>query len=259
MNLYLNHSVALISGGSSGIGLACALRLQAEGAQVAVIGRDPHKLEQARLRLGPDALVLRGDCGQTGVAVSLVEQVYARWGRLDVLVNCAGRAGRFETASLGEAEWRNGFESKFLPYVLMQDAVLAAWAQRPAPATLAAQRAVVHVIGSGGKIPSPQHLTGGAANAALMLATVGAARHYAAAGLRINAVNPYLIERSAEQQDDWLELTQLPAELAAPDTPAQRKGIPWEVANVVAFLASPLASYVNGAIVPVDGAAKAVI
>jgi NAD(P)-dependent dehydrogenase (short-subunit alcohol dehydrogenase family) len=125
--------------------------------------------------------------------------------------------------------------------------------------------AVVNVIGMGGKVGNPVHLPGGAANAALMLATVGLAAAFGPKGIRVNAINPggTLTGRVQEGLAVEAKVTGLsPAELLKRNEakiPLGRLGTPEEVARVALFLASDQASYVTGAIVPMDGGASSVI
>ena len=124
---------------------------------------------------------------------------------------------------------------------------------------------VVNIIGQGGRVASPMHISGGAANAALMLATVGYARAHAGQGVRVNAINPGLtftsrveegLEVSARASGKTREQV-LADELAR--IPMGRMAQPEEVARVALFLASDAASYVSGAIVPMDGCTGSVI
>jgi NAD(P)-dependent dehydrogenase (short-subunit alcohol dehydrogenase family) len=125
--------------------------------------------------------------------------------------------------------------------------------------------AVVNVIGQGGRVASPMHIPGGAANSALMLATVGYARAYAARGVRVNGINPGLTR--TDRVEEGLAVTArssgrsrdqvLADELAR--IPMGRMGETEEVAAVALFLASDAASYVSGAIVPMDGCSGSVI
>ena len=119
---------------------------------------------------------------------------------------------------------------------------------------------IVNVIGMGGKVASPTHLAGGAANAALMLATVGLANAYASRGVRVVGVNPGLTE--TERVAEGLKAS---ARLAGTDEanarateiaaiPLGRIAAPEEIADVVAFLASDRASYVTGVTIGMDGA-----
>jgi NAD(P)-dependent dehydrogenase (short-subunit alcohol dehydrogenase family) len=125
--------------------------------------------------------------------------------------------------------------------------------------------AVVNVIGQGGRVASPTHVAGGAANSALMLATVGFARAYAPQGVRVNGINPGLTRTdrveeglaaaaraSGRSRDEVLadEIARIPM---------GRMAEPQEVARLALFLASDAASYVSGAIVPMDGCSASVI
>jgi NAD(P)-dependent dehydrogenase (short-subunit alcohol dehydrogenase family) len=125
--------------------------------------------------------------------------------------------------------------------------------------------AVVNVIGQGGRVASPMHIPGGAANSALMLATVGFARAFAARGVRINGINPGLTR--TDRVEEGLAVAarasgrsreQVFADEIA-RIPMGRMAEPEEVAAVALFLASDAASYVSGAIVPMDGCAGSVI
>jgi NAD(P)-dependent dehydrogenase (short-subunit alcohol dehydrogenase family) len=125
--------------------------------------------------------------------------------------------------------------------------------------------AVVNIIGMGGKVANPVHLAGGSANAALMLASTGLAAAYGRSGVRVNAINPgpVLTERLAERTESEKRLAAAEGRPAPPEPgtlmPLGRVARPEEIAAVAVFLASPRASYVNGAIVPMDGAASPVI
>jgi NAD(P)-dependent dehydrogenase (short-subunit alcohol dehydrogenase family) len=124
---------------------------------------------------------------------------------------------------------------------------------------------IVNIVGAGGKTANPVHLPGGAANAALMLATVGLAAAYGPKGIRINAINPggTLTGRVQEGLNAEARMSGLAAEeiLARQQAriPLQRLATPEEIAEVTLFLASSHASYVTGAIIPMDGGASSVI
>ena len=156
-------------------------------------------------------------------------------------------------------------DAKYFSYIYPQQVVLKQMAERARANPDAQPGAIVNIIGMGGKIASDIHIAGGAANAALMLATVGLAHHYAKLGIRINAINPgaTLTERveealvlEAQQQgvtrDEALAGGQS-------KVPLGRYAKPEEIADVALFLASRRASYVSGAIIPMDGVSAPLI
>src|SRR5262249_26167061 len=113
----------------------------------------------------------------------MVDDVEATLGPIDVLVNSAGAAKRYPPDTLDAQAWRDAMDAKFFSYIHPLDAVVKRMAAR-------GRGAVINILGQGGKVASPVHLPGGAANAALMLATVGLAAAYGPQGVRINAINP---------------------------------------------------------------------
>jgi NAD(P)-dependent dehydrogenase (short-subunit alcohol dehydrogenase family) len=149
-------------------------------------------------------------------------------------------------------------DAKYFTYIHALDAVLKRMAPR-------GRGAVVNIIGSGGKVGKPVHLPGGAANAALMLATTGLAAAFAPKGIRINGINPG--STLTGRVESGLAVEAKMTGIAADELlkrqqaaiPMGRLGTPEEVARVAVFLASDAASYVTGAIVPMDGGAGAVI
>ena len=125
--------------------------------------------------------------------------------------------------------------------------------------------AIVNVVGAGGKVASPIHLPGGAANAALMLMSAGMAAAYGPMGVRVNAVNPGAThtERLQSGMQATARMQNITPEealaLATRKVPLGRLAQPEEVANVVVFLASDRASYVTGVVLTMDGAATPMV
>jgi NAD(P)-dependent dehydrogenase (short-subunit alcohol dehydrogenase family) len=149
-------------------------------------------------------------------------------------------------------------EAKYFSYVNVIDPVVKRMAQRGAGV-------IVNVIGNGGKVASPTHLAGGAANAALMLATAGLATAYAARGVRVVGLNPGATEteRVAEGLQAEAKLAGISPEEARQRAiariPLGRMATPEDIANAVAFLASDKAGYITGATVTMDGAMVPVV
>jgi len=257
MNLDLEGTIVLITGGSKGIGLACARAFAKEGARVAVASRSAENLRHAAALLDKDGIhvvTLAADLRNPDEAHRMVHEAEERLGAVDVLVNSAGAAARSPAAELTAKHWHDAMQAKYFTYIHAMDAVLPRMAARGGGV-------VVNVIGMGGKQASPIHLPGGAANAALMLATAGLGNAFAGKNIRVNAVNPgaTLTDRLQEGiAADARASQSTPEEMLAKRTkqhPMGRFAEPHEIADVVVFLASKRASYVNGAIVSLDGGA----
>ena len=261
MDLGLAGRSVLVTGASKGIGLACAAAFLREGARVAMVSRSRANLDAGIARLAPSAAkphAIVADLSRADEAARAVEEAEAALGPLDVLVNSAGAARRYPPEELDAAAWHAAMDAKFFSYVHPMDIVVRRMAAR-------GRGAIVNIIGSGGKVASPVHLPGGAANAALMLATTGLAAAYGPRGVRVNGINPggTLTGRVQEGLQAESRMTGLAAaellEQQQARIPLRRLGSPEEIAEVALFLASARASYVTGAIVPMDGGAAAVI
>ena len=252
MDLGLQDKIALVTGGSKGIGLACAKLLASEGARIAICSRSRANVDAA-LSLFPSALGMAADLRSGNEARDVVETVWREFGPIDILVNSAGAATRTPPQDLSPEAWRAAMDDKYFSYINVIDPVVKKMAAR-------GSGVIVNIIGAGGKVASPTHLAGGAANAALMLATVGLANVYAGQGVRIVGLNPGLtqtgrvgegIKAAAASQG----ISEEEALRRATDAiPLGRLADPEEIASVVAFLCSAKASYVTGVVVNMDGA-----
>ena len=257
MDLGLKGKVVLVTGASKGIGYACAQAFASEGARVAIVSRSAANLAIARNKL-PDALAITGDMTDATDAARAIDEAEQALGPLDVLVNSAGAARRYAPDDLSAEAWHAAMDAKFFSYIHPTDAVGRRMVAR-------GRGAIVNIIGAGGKTASPVHLPGGSANAALMLATVGLAAAWGPKGVRVNGINPggTLTGRVQEGLQAESRMTGLAAaellEQQQARIPLRRLGSPEEIAEVALFLASARASYVTGAIVPMDGGAAAVI
>lgn len=260
MDLGLQGKHVLITGGTRGIGLACARLYLQEGARVSLCGRSAASRDTAieSLRDAGSVAAHLADLTDAAAARHMVEQAQAQLGDIDILVNCAGAAARRPFAELDPAAWHAAMDAKFHPYIHVIDPVIKHMAQR-------GEGAIVNVIGMGGKFPKPVHLAGGSANAALMLATAGLALAYAPSGIRVNAVNPSLTvtERLQEGLAAEARLRGISQEealrQASSALPLGRLATAEEIADAVIFLSSRRASYISGAILNVDGASAAAV
>jgi NAD(P)-dependent dehydrogenase (short-subunit alcohol dehydrogenase family) len=252
MELGLKGRTVLVTGGSKGIGLACAKAFLAEGARVGIVSRDPGNLDRARAELG-DVAVQAADLIDAEAAARAVDGIEAVLGPIDILVTSAGAAQRTPADELTPAHWRAAMDAKYFSYVNVFDPVIKRMATR-------GRGVIVNVIGNGGKVASPIHLAGGAANAALMLATAGLANAYAGRGVRVVGLNPGLtatgrVEEGMRADASLRGITIEEAMKAGvAKIPLGRMAEPSEIASVVLFLASDRASYVTGVTISMDGA-----
>lgn len=165
MNLDLKGKVVVVTGGSKGIGLACAKAFLAEGAKVGIASRSQANIDRALGQL-KGATGIAADLIDAGEAQKMVDGMETVLGPIDVLVNSAGAAKRTAPDDLTPAAWKAAMDAKYFSYVNVFDPVVKRMGKH-------GTGVIVNVIGNGGKVASPTHLAGGAANAALMLATVG--------------------------------------------------------------------------------------
>lgn len=254
MELGLKGKNVLITGGSKGIGLACARAFLAEGARVAIVSRSQVNLDAARTALG-DVQTYAADLTDAAAAAAMVARAETEFGPIDVLVNSAGAAKRTNADELNAAAWHAGMAAKYFSYIHVIDPLIKLMAAR-------GRGAVINVIGNGGKVPSPTHLAGGAANAALMLATAGLANAYAARGVRVVGLNPGLTrtERVAEGLKAEAKRASISEEealrQAVAKLPLGRLAEPGEIADVVVFAASERGRFLTGANITMDGASS---
>ncbi len=252
MDLGLKDKKVLITGGSKGIGLACARVFRAEGAHVAIVSRSQANLDAARKILG-DCYCIAADLTDAAAAASMVARVEKEFGALDVLVNSAGAARRTNADDLTPEAWHAGMDAKYFSYIHVIDPVVKRMAAR-------GRGAIVNIIGNGGKLPSPTHLAGGAANAALMLATAGLAHAYAGKGVRVVGLNPGITntDRVAEGMKAEAKRAGITEEealkRATARLPLGRMAEPEEIADIAAFAASERGRFLMGANITVDGA-----
>ena len=265
MDLQLTGRHVLITGGSKGIGLACAQGFLREGARVSLVSRDAGNLARAVSELQAEfgdapsrVLTCAADLRDAAAALAALDHIEQSAGAVEVLVNSAGAARRTPPEELTPQVWLDAMQAKYFSYIHMIDPVVKRMAERGAGA-------IVNVVGAGGKVASPIHMAGGAANAALMLVSAGMAAAYGSRGVRVNAVNPglTLTERLKDgmaadarlqgiAQDEALQR-------ATARLPLGRIAEPSEIADAVLFLASARASYITGAILAMDGAVTPMI
>jgi len=244
MDLGLKGRSVLITGGSKGIGLACAMRFAAEGCNLHLVSRDQGRLDAARAAVrtqSPVEVTLHAADLRDGAAV---KRVAAAAGAVDILVNNAGDIPGGSVLDIDEAKWRHAWDLKLFGYVNMTREVLGAMKAR-------GRGVIVNVIGMAGEKPSYEYICGAVANAGLAAFTKGLGGKTPEFGVRVVAVHPpatrtdrimTLVRNVAKQKYG----DESRADEVLKDGSFGRVIEPEQVADTVAFLASDRASHLSG-------------
>lgn len=247
MELELAGKVVLVSGGSRGIGLAIARQFAQEGCTIAIAARQRAGLEAARHEIGTLCSIHPADVTDADACAALVADIKARWGRLDILVTCAGSGASVPPGQETATEWQrmvalNLFSASHL--ISAATPLLA----HSAPAS------IVCISSICGREALGAPVTYSAAKAALDAMVKGLSRPLALQDIRINAVSPGNIFVPQGTWDRKLrEAPETVAAMLSRDVPLRCLGQPEWVADAVLFLASTRARFITGANLVVDG------
>lgn len=247
MNLDLSGKVALVTGSSRGIGRAIAVALAREGCQVALNGRDEAALASAAGDLQPAAFVAAGDVTDPADAARVVQSVLQHFGRLDILVCNVGSGRSVPPGQEHHAEWQRVFALNLWSTTNTVEAA------RSALASSHGSVVCVSSICGLGVVPGAP-VTYSAAKAALHAYVAGIARPLGADGVRILAVAPGNILFPGSVWDRKLgEDAGAVERMLSSEVPLRRLGSADEVADMVAFMASPRCSFATGTVWSLDG------
>ena len=256
MNFGIEGRKALVTGGSLGIGRACAEALVAEGVHVAIAARDEERLNAVADELAANSNVqvgsVVGDLSQAADVMHVIASATELLGQIDILVNNAGSAPLGTIGEIDDATWQSSFDLKLMGYVRCARAVMGPMRERR-------WGRIINVIGNGGHFPTAKYIAGGAINAAILNITQALAEECGPDNVLVNGVNP-----TATATDRWSQLVKQRIKMtgeteqevyraSAARNPLGRIGEPEDIANMVTFLCSERANFVNGALIEVDG------
>jgi 3-oxoacyl-[acyl-carrier protein] reductase len=239
LNLQLAGRNALVTGASAGIGRAIAVALAKEGVRLAVMARRRNLLEKLQEEIGSDLVIVECDFLQDGAAERIAGATLEGLGSVDILVNNAGGSRRFTLEST-EEQWDEALTLNFvrqrqLTHRLLPQMIGRKWGR------------VINITGKS----EPEGLNGAfAAKAAMHSWAKGLSREVGKHGITVNSVPPGRIISEQILRNYPPEFRQRESEH---DIPVGEYGQPEDIANLVCFLASPLARYITGAVIPVDG------
>jgi len=256
MDLGLKDKVAIVTGGTQGIGRATALRLAAEGARVVVCARGAGRLEAVAAEIraaGGEVLAVSADVSVAADCDRIVGEVSRAYGGVDVLVNNAGtsRTGAFESAD--DAVWQADLDLKLFAAIRLIRGVLPSMKARGGGR-------IVNVTNIGAKQPGARTMPTTVSRAAGLAMTKALSREYAPHGILVNAVCIGLVragQHDARAAKQGVDPEALYADMAK-GVPLGRVGEADEAADVILFLASARASFVTGSSINIDGGASAV-
>jgi NAD(P)-dependent dehydrogenase (short-subunit alcohol dehydrogenase family) len=241
----LDGKTALITGGSSGIGLATALRLRNDGARVAITGTDEAKLKAARAQIGGDTLAIRTDVRSLAELAAMAEQIREAFGTLDILFANAGLAYGTPIATTDEASFDRLMDVNVKGVFFTVQSILP---------VMKDGGAIVLNTSWLGQVGTPGRAVLSASKAAVRSFTRVLAAELVERRIRVNAVSPGPIEtpihRAPGQSE--AEFAEYAAKVGA-KVPIGRMGKAEEIAAAVAFLASDDAQYILGAELNVSG------
>lgn len=257
MDMGIEGRVAIVTGGSQGIGRAIALGLAAEGADVVLVARRSGPLGAVAAEvaaLGRRAETVQADVAEPGSATAVLDTAMSRFGHVDILVNNAGKGGPKAMRELTEDDWMASIQLNLMSAVRMSSAcvphmVEAGWGR------------IVNIASRVGREPDPYFAPYAAAKAALINYSKNLANAYSSHGVTSNCIVPGLIHseavdqaaaRSAEATGKTVEEV-FEATLRKRPIPVGRLGEPDDVAGLVTYLASERAGWTTGSCFTVDG------
>jgi 3-oxoacyl-[acyl-carrier protein] reductase len=248
------NSVAIVTGGSQGIGKATALRLARDFSSLVLVARNEELLQETAQQAkssGAESLVLPLDLSKPAAAEKVVNDTLQRFGRIDALVNIAGAVPQIDLFEMTDAQWDDGMALKFHG---ARRLTIKAW-----DALKASKGSVVLLSGLAAWDPKPGFAAVAATNAAIIALAKAFAEQGIKDGVQVNSVSPGAVMTGRRQSffEKWAPAHNLTVEEAIKKYPEEsgisRFGVPEEIADLLAFLVSPSAKWLTGASLRMDG------
>lgn len=255
MDLELTGKVALITGGSQGIGLATAIEFANEGVEVVICARRQELLDEAVSEInkitGQSVLALSADVSQALDIDRVMDSLITKYGRLDILVNNAGRSAAAPFEEVDDTVWSEDLDLKLMAAIRCSRVAL------PYLEKADGGGRIINITAIGGKAPPAGSLPTSVSRAAGIALTKAMSKDLAKKNILVNTICIGLvksgqIENAARTRFPDLTLEEAYSKMGSP-VPLGRVGEAREVAALVAFLASPLAGYITGTAINVDG------
>jgi 3-oxoacyl-[acyl-carrier protein] reductase len=250
MDLGLNGKVAMITGASRGLGRAMALALAAEDVRISMCARGTDKLQESAMELkarGADVFAHQADVNDAAAMEAWTAATVRQFGGLDILVNNAGAAKSGTLKQLDDEGWRQAFDLNFFSAVRLARLTALEMEKRGGGSII--NISSIYGREAGGP------LSYNSSKAALISLTKGLARELAPSGIRVNSIAPgSIIYPGGGWEARFKANPDFEKDFVSHEFPAGRLGRPDEVAYAVVMLASPKASWITGACIPVDGA-----
>ena len=244
MDLQLTGRTALVTGASVGIGRGIAKALAAEGVRVAISARRVEKLREVAAEIvaagGAEPVLIEQDMYADDAARRIADAAVAGLGRVDILINNAGGSRSFKELHVSEEQWQEAITLNFhrprqLGDALIDQMIAGQWGR------------IINITGKS----EPEHINGAfCAKAGMHSWAKGLSRMVGKHGITVNCIPPGRIHSEQIFRNYTPEYRQWQCDN---EIPMGRYGEPEDLANLVTFLASPLASYITGTVIPVDG------
>ncbi len=259
MDLGLNGKVVIITGSSDGLGASAARTLAKEGASVVICARNLQKLQAVTTEIaaaGGNVMAVQTDVTNPAHLENLVAQTVQRFGRIDALVNNAGRAAAQAFEQVSDAAWDDDLALKFHAPIRLSKLVIP-------HLRASGGGSILNILATGGKTPAAASMPSSVSRAAGMALTKAMSKDLGADNIRVNAVLIGLVE-----SDQWVRrsastgvpLTTIYSTLPRDNgIPLGRVGQAEEFADLIAFLVSPRAAFVSGCAINFDGGMSAAV